>query len=212
TPALDRDVRNPQWSWDGTKIFFLVDERGSTQLYSCTLDSGEVKPVTSGIQQLGAGGAAGGGFTIANNLMVATVRSTPENPGDVVVLPAYRQSPAAVRLTSANDSLMSQFQLGAVEELTYDSFDGKSMQGWIIKPPNFDSSKKYPFILEIHGGPHAMYGVGFQHEMQIQAARGFVVLYTNPRGSTGYGEEFGNIIHTKYPGDDFTDLMKGVDK
>ena len=212
TPALDRDVRNPQWSWDGTKIFFLVDERGSTQLYSCTLDSGEVKPVTSGIQQLGAGGAAGGGFTIANNLMVATVRSTPENPGDVVVLPAYRQSPAPVRLTSANDSLMSQFQLGAVEELTYDSFDGKSMQGWIIKPPNFDSSKKYPFILEIHGGPHAMYGVGFQHEMQIQAARGFVVLYTNPRGSTGYGEEFGNIIHTKYPGDDFTDLMKGVDK
>lgn len=212
TPALDRDVRNPQWSWDGTKIFFLVDERGSTQLYSCTLDSGEVKPITSGIQQLGAGGAAGGGFTIANNLMVATVRSTPENPGDVVVLPAYRQSPAAVRLTSANDSLMSQFQVGAVEELTYDSFDGKSMQGWIIKPPNFDSSKKYPFILEIHGGPHAMYGVGFQHEMQIQAARGFVVLYTNPRGSTGYGEEFGNIIHTKYPGDDFTDLMKGVDK
>ncbi|HEV8145233.1 MAG TPA: S9 family peptidase [Bryobacteraceae bacterium] len=212
TPALDRDVRNPQWSWDGTKIFFLVDERGSTQLYSCTLDSGEVKPITSGIQQLGAGGAAGGGFTIANNLMVATVRSTPENPGDVVVLPAYRQSPAPVRLTSANDSLMSQFQLGAVEELTYDSFDGKSMQGWIIKPPNFDSSKKYPFILEIHGGPHAMYGVGFQHEMQIQAARGFVVLYTNPRGSTGYGEEFGNIIHTKYPGDDFTDLMKGVDK
>ena len=212
TPALDRDVRNPQWSWDGTKIFFLVDERGSTQLYSCTLDSGEVKPVTSGIHQLGAGGAAGGGFTIANNLMVATVRSTPENPGDVVVLPAYRQSPAPVRLTSANDSLMSQFQVGAVEELTYDSFDGKSMQGWIIKPPNFDSSKKYPFILEIHGGPHAMYGVGFHHEMQIQAARGFVVLYTNPRGSTGYGEEFGNIIHTKYPGDDFTDLMKGVDK
>jgi acylaminoacyl-peptidase len=212
TPALDRDVRNPQWSWDGTKIFFLVDERGSTQLYSCTVDSGEVTRVTTGIQQLGAGGAAGGGFTIANNLMVATVRSTPENPGDVVVLPAYRQSPAPVRLTSANDSLMSQFQVGAVEELTYDSFDGKSIQGWIIKPPNFDSSKKYPFILEIHGGPHAMYGVGFQHEMQIQAARGFVVLYTNPRGSTGYGEEFGNIIHTKYPGDDFTDLMKGVDK
>ncbi len=212
TPALDRDVRNPTWSWDGSKIFFLVDERGNTQLYQCTVDSGEVKAVTSGIQQLGQGGQGAGGFTLANNLMVATVRSTPENPGDVVVVPAYQQNPRAVRLTSTNDSLMAQFQLGSVEELSYDSFDGKSIQGWIIKPPNFDASKKYPFILEIHGGPHAMYGVGFQHEMQIQAARGFVVLYTNPRGSTGYGEEFGNIIHTKYPGDDFTDLMKGVDK
>ena len=210
TASLDRDVRAPQWSWDGAKIFFLVDERGSTQLYSCTLDSGEVKPVTSGIQQLGGGAA--GGFTVANNLMVATVRTTAENPGDVVVVPAYRQSAQPQKLTSANESLMAQFQLGAVEELSYDSFDGKSIQGWIIKPPNFDSSKKYPFILEIHGGPHAMYGIGFQHEMQIQAARGFVVLYVNPRGSTGYGEEFGNIIHTKYPGDDFTDLMKGVDK
>ena len=86
------------------------------------------------------------------------------------------------------------------------------MQGWIIKPPNFDPSKKYAFILDIHGGPHAMYGVGFQHELQIQAAHGYVVLYMNPRGSTGYGEEFGNIIHTHYPGDDFKDLMIGVDK
>jgi dipeptidyl aminopeptidase/acylaminoacyl peptidase len=211
TPALDRDVRDPQWSWDAKSIYFLVDERGSTQLYSCEIDTGAVKAVTSGIQQLGAGGAGGGGFTIANNLMVATVRTTPENPGDLVALPAYRQAPPA-RLTSVNDSLMSQFSVGSVEELSYDSFDGRSIQGWIIKPPDFNPSKKYPFILEIHGGPHAMYGVGFQHEMQIQATRGFVVLYTNPRGSTGYGEEFGNIIHTNYPGDDFTDLMKGVDK
>jgi acylaminoacyl-peptidase len=212
TPNLDRDVRNPQWTWDGKAIYFLVDERGNTQLYSCDVESGAVKAVTSGVQQLGQGGQGAGGFTMANNLMVATVRSTPENPGDLVVVPAYRQNPQSTRLTSANDSLMMQYQLGSVEELSYDSFDGKSIQGWIIKPPNFDATKKYPFILEIHGGPHAMYGVGFQHEMQIQAARGFVVLYTNPRGSTGYGEEFGNIIHTNYPGDDFTDLMKGVDK
>jgi len=115
-------------------------------------------------------------------------------------------------LTSVNDSLMSQYQLGRVEEITFDSFDGRNMQGWIIKPPDFDASKKYPFILDIHGGPHSMYGVAFQHELQIQAAHGYVVLYMNPRGSTGYGEEFGNIIHTHYPGDDFKDLMIGVDK
>ena len=91
--------------------------------------------------------------------MVATVRATPTEPGDIAMVPAYKQGPA-VKLTHINDSLMSQYQLGAVEELTYDSFDGKNMQGWIIKPPNFDSSKKYPsVILDIHGGPHAMYGV-----------------------------------------------------
>jgi dipeptidyl aminopeptidase/acylaminoacyl peptidase len=207
TASLDRDVRAPHWSWDGKTLYFLVDDHGNTQLYSADPESGEVKQITSGQQQLGMGGD----FSIANNLMVATVRATPTEPGDIAMVPAYKQGPA-IKLTHINDSLMSQYQLGAVEELTFDSFDGKNMQGWIIKPPYFDSSKKYPFILDIHGGPHAMYGVGFQHELQIQAARGFVVLYLNPRGSTGYGEEFGNIIHTKYPGDDFTDLMKGVDQ
>ncbi len=204
TASLDRDVRGPHWSWDGKTLYFLVDDRGNTQLYSADPESGEVKAVTSGVQQLGE-------FSLANNLMAATVRTTPTEPGDITMVPVYKQGPT-VKLTHVNDSLMSQYQLGSVEELTYDSFDGKNMQGWIIKPPNFDSSKKYPFILDIHGGPHAMYGVGFQHELQIQAARGYVVLYLNPRGSTGYGEEFGNIIHTKYPGDDYTDLMKGVDQ
>jgi acylaminoacyl-peptidase len=204
TASLDRDVRAPHWSWDGKTLYFLVDDRGDTQLYSADPESGAVKEVTKGVQQLSD-------FSLANNLMAATVRTTPTEPGDIAMVPVYREGPA-VKLTHVNDSLMSQYQLGAVEELDYDSFDGKPMQGWIIKPPNFDSSKKYPFILDIHGGPHAMYGVGFQHELQIQAARGYVVLYLNPRGSTGYGEEFGNIIHTKYPGDDYTDLMKGVDQ
>jgi len=205
TASLDRDVRNPHWSWDGKMIYFMVEDHGNSQLYSAEVETGAVKQVTSGTQELNAN------FTLANNAMIATTRSTPEEPGDVVVLPAYRQAPPT-RLTSVNESLMSQYQLGAVEELTFDSFDGKNMQGWIIKPPNFDPSKKYAFILDIHGGPHSMYGVNFQHELQIQAARGYVVLYMNPRGSTGYGEDFGNIIHTHYPGDDYKDLMIGVDK
>jgi acylaminoacyl-peptidase len=207
TASLDRDVRSPHWSWDGKMIYFLVADHGTTQLYSVEVDSGALKKVTNGTQELGVGG----GFTIADNSMVATVRSTPDSPGDVVMFPATRQA-TPTRLTSVNESLLSQYQLSSVEELTFDSFDGKAMQGWIIKPPNFDPSKKYAFILDIHGGPHSMYGVSFQHEMQIQAARGYVVLYMNPRGSTGYGEEFGNIIHTHYPGDDYKDLMIGVDK
>jgi acylaminoacyl-peptidase len=211
TPKLDRDVRSPMWSWDAKTIYFLVDDRGSTQLYSVALETGDVKQITSGVQQLGAGVQGAESFTIANNLLVATTRSTPQEPPDIVVLPAYRQNPQPVRLTSFNDSLLAGRTLGAVEEISYDSFDGRTIQGWIIKPPDFNPSRKYPFILDIHGGPHAMYGVAFQHEFQIQANRGFVVLYTNPRGSTGYGEEFGNIIHTKYPGDDYKDLMAGVD-
>jgi acylaminoacyl-peptidase len=141
---------------------------------------------------------------------VATVRSTPSEPADVVTFTVDR--PAEIRrLTRSNDSLLADRTAGAVEELLYDSFDGKPIQGWIIKPPGFDPSKKYPLILDIHGGPHAMYGVEFNQQQQIFANRGYVVLYTNPRGSSGYGEEFGNIIHTRYPGDDYRDLMGGVD-
>ncbi len=207
TASLDRDIRAPHWSLDGKTIYFLVDERGNTQLYSVDVSTGALKAVTSGVQQLGLAG----GFSLANNAMIAPVRSTPAEPGDIVLLPANRES-KPTRLTSVNDSLMSQHQLGSVEEITFDSFDGRNIQGWIIKPPDFDPAKKYSFLLDIHGGPHAMYGVAFAHELQIQAARGYVVLYLNPRGSTGYGEEFGNIIHTHYPGDDYKDLMLGVDK
>ena len=211
TCAFDRDVRSPVWAWDGKTIYFLSDERGGSQLFSVPSDgSGPVTPVTSGKHRLGSAYAAADPFTMSETLSVATTRSTPNEPADIVVFNVKRPD-RMLRLTNANDSLMADREIGEVEEITYDSFDGKAIQGWIIKPPNFDPKRKYPLLLEIHGGPHAMYGVEFQHEMQIHAARGFVVLYTNPRGSTGYGEEFGNIIHTKYPGDDFTDLMKGVD-
>ena len=98
------------------------------------------------------------------------------------------------------------------EEIWYASFDGRKIQGWILKPPGFDAAKKYPLILEIHGGPHSAYGNTFTHEFQWMAAKGYVVLYTNPRGSSNYGQEFGNIIQFDYPGDDYKDLMAGVDE
>ena len=98
------------------------------------------------------------------------------------------------------------------EEIWYTSFDGRKIQGWILKPPAFDATKKYPFILQIHGGPHSAYGNTFTHEFQWMAAKGYVVLYTNPRGSSNYGQDFGNIIQYNYPGDDYKDLMAGVDE
>jgi acylaminoacyl-peptidase len=206
---LDRDVRSPQWSSDSKTIFFLADDHGGAQLYAAKLDGSE-KKITSGEQRLGSAYAVTGPLTMSANGRIATTRTTPHEPADVVVL--WPNNPATLRrVTQVNDSLMADRKLGTVEEFTYDSFDGRPMQAWVVKPPDFDPGKRYPLLLDIHGGPHAMYGVEFDHEFQLQAARGFVVLYTNPRGSTGYGEEFGNIIHGKYPGDDFTDLMKGVD-
>jgi dipeptidyl aminopeptidase/acylaminoacyl peptidase len=114
-------------------------------------------------------------------------------------------------LTHVNDELFSKLNLTEPEEIWYDSFDGKHIQAWLQKPPNFDPHKKYPLILNIHGGPHVAYGHIFDHEFQWMAAKGYVVLYPNPRGSTTYGQEFGNIIQYHYPGDDYQDLMAGVD-
>ncbi len=206
---LDRDVTHPRWAADSSGVYFVADDRGAAHLYLTRLD-GTVKPITSGRQRFSSGYAESDGFTIAQNGRVAITRSSPLEPSDVVTFPAD-QPARETRLTASNDALLASYKLGEVEELTYDSFDGRAIQGWIVKPPDFDPSKRYPFILDIHGGPHAMYGVELNHQRQVFAARGFVVLYTNPRGSTGYGEEFGNIIHTKYPGDDYRDLMIGVD-
>jgi dipeptidyl aminopeptidase/acylaminoacyl peptidase len=116
------------------------------------------------------------------------------------------------RITDFNGKLWSQLNLTAPEEINYTSFDGKRIQAWVQKPPDFDQQKKYPLILDIHGGPHSAYGWVFDHEFQWMAAKGYVVLYVNPRGSTSYGQEFGNIIQYRYPGDDYRDLMIGVDE
>ena len=104
------------------------------------------------------------------------------------------------QITNINGPLFSELNLTQPEEIWYTSFDGKKIQAWVQKPPDFDPAKKYPLILNIHGGPHAAYGWVFDHEFQWMAAKGYVVLYPNPRGSTSYGQDFGNIIQYKYPG------------
>ncbi|MGB6478243.1 MAG: prolyl oligopeptidase family serine peptidase, partial [Candidatus Sulfotelmatobacter sp.] len=140
--------------------------------------------------------------------MVALV-SSPVMIGDLF---AIASDGTQTRITDFNQKLSSQLNLTSPEEINYKSFDGKNIQGWIQKPPDFDPQKKYPLILDIHGGPHAAYGWVFDHEFQWMAAKGYVVLYPNPRGSTSYGQEFGNIIQYHYPGDDYRDLMIGVDE
>ncbi len=208
TASLDRDAANPQWESNGKGIYFQYDEKGNTKIGHVAL-TGKIRTITDGLGGLDLGRPYNAGsFTVsANNRFAYTLGGT-EHPADLGV---WTEGKTA-RLTRLNDDLFSFRKLGKVEEIWWkSSFDGKDIQGWIVTPPDFDPNKKYPFILEIHGGPFAMYGSSFTYEIQAYAAAGYVVLYSNPRGSTGYGQEFGNSIHHDYPNHDYDDLMSGVD-
>src|SRR5262249_44101421 len=136
---------------------------------------------------------SGGTFTVSSDGHFAYTHTRPDHPSDVAT--GRKGTSETKRITRLNDALFSFKELGQVEELWCESsFDKRRVQGWIVKPPGFESPKKYPLILEIHGGPFANYGDRFSSEMQIYAAAGYVVLYVNPRGSTSYGGEFGNLI------------------
>jgi acylaminoacyl-peptidase len=206
---LDRDVRHPRWAPDNSGVYFTSDDKGDSGLYFISL-SGELRKVAG---NLGGGTSAygtGGTFSLAKNGAYAFSTSRPNLPADIAVGLADGGEPKTI--TAVNEGLLTGRKLGQVEEIWYESSkDQRKIQGWILKPPDFDPAKKYPLILEIHGGPFANYGDRFDLEKQLMAASGYVVLYTNPRGSTSYGGEFGNLIHHAYPGDDFYDLNSGVD-
>ncbi|MFQ6113087.1 MAG: prolyl oligopeptidase family serine peptidase [bacterium] len=205
---LGRSVRRPRWAADSKGIYFLYDDQGNTKLGYISLD-GKFKQLASNIGTSGTAYSTGF-FSLARNGKFAITYTRPHVPGDLAV--ASVRNPKVRVITSLNEDILAHKSLGEVEEIWYESsLDQRKIQGWIIKPPDFDPNKKYPLILEIHGGPFANYGDRFDVEKQIWAANDFVVLYVNPRGSTSYGEEFGNLIHHAYPGDDFYDLNSGVD-
>jgi dipeptidyl aminopeptidase/acylaminoacyl peptidase len=147
-----------------------------------------------------------------NGSKLVYVISTPTRINDLFALDRATPGASPKQLTKINDELFSKLNLTEPEEIWYDSFDGKHIQAWLQKPAGFDAHKKYPLILNIHGGPHVAYGFIFDHEFQWMAAKGYVVLYPNPRGSTSYGQEFGNVIQYHYPGNDYKDLMAGIDE
>ncbi len=199
---LDRDVNEITWARDNSGVYFTAGDRGASNAHFATV-AGSVKQLTTGQHMLQLG-------SISKNGIVAGIRTGPQAPPDVVRWSL--QAPQTItRLTNVNEDVLMGKKLATVEELWYTSTNGTRVQGWIVKPPSFDASKKYPLIMEIHGGPHGMYNVGFSYMYQNFAANGYVVLYTNPRGSTGYGTDFGNAINKRYPGVDYDDLMAGVD-
>ena len=204
---LDRNISNIYWSGDDKKIFFQYDDNGITKIGSTTLD-GKLDFIIDEVGGLSFSRPYSGGFfSLSKNDRYSFTYGTVYNPADLAV--GYKGSKN--RLTNLNKDLFDYKKLGNVEEMWYkSSFDGEMIQGWIVKPPNFDDSKKYPLILEIHGGPHTNYGFHFSSEVQLFASKGYVVLYTNPRGSTSYGKEFANLIHHNYPSQDYDDLISGV--
>jgi dipeptidyl aminopeptidase/acylaminoacyl peptidase len=194
----------PLWSPDGKSIVENFAKEGQTNLGSFDVATGAMTEITKGNQAVVRFRAAPDTSKLVYFLSTAT------KIGDLFWLD--RVSGEARQLTHSNEELFGQLNLTEPEEIRYKSFDGKSIQAWLQKPPGFDPGKKYPLILNIHGGPHAAYGYIFSHEFQWMAAKGYVVLYPNPRGSTSYGQEFGNVIQFHYPGDDYKDLMLGVDE
>jgi len=194
----------PIWSKDGKQIFAVYGREGKANIGMFDANSGKETDVTTGNQ------AVVGFRATPDASKFALLISTPTRIGDLFWLEKAGATPR--QLTHINDDLFSKLNLTEPEMIWYTSFDGKKVQTWVQKPPDFDPSKKYPLILNIHGGPHAAYGYVFDHEFQWMAAKGYVVLYPNPRGSTTYGQDFGNIIQYHYPGDDYKDLMAGVDE
>ena len=198
------------WTMDGKAVIEVVAKEGRANLMRFPLDGGQPSEITSGRQAVLSFSSNSGSPGV--NGPIALIISTPTAIGDLWMLdPGGKPR----QLTHFNQALFSQLNIAEPDEIWYTSFDAKKIQAWVQKPPDFDSrdaNKKYPLILNIHGGPHSAYGWIFDHEFQWMAAKGYVVIYPNPRGSTSYGQDFANIIQYHYPGDDFRDLMVGVDE
>jgi dipeptidyl aminopeptidase/acylaminoacyl peptidase len=199
----DRDPMTLHWTPDSTGVYFDAEDHGSRNVQFAAIAGGGVKPVTTGTHVLTMDSAS-------SDMVAVGTETDPDNPPDLVRYPLRRPG-EVTKLTSVNASLLQGMHLAKTEEIDFTSKGDAKIQGWVVKPPDFDPAKKYPMILEIHGGPFSMYSVAFNYMFQNFAANEFVVLYVNPRGSTGYGTAFSGGIDHNYPGPDYDDLMAGVD-
>lgn len=207
---LDRSISSISWTSNSSGIYFMYDDKGNTKVAKTDLN-GKVTKLTDDVGGVSIGRPYGGGsYSASGKGDIVFSYTTPNHPSEL----GFRKvnSTSITKVVSLNDDLLGQRTLGKVEELWYkSSFDGRDLQGWIVYPPFYDSSKEYPIIVENHGGPIANYGDRFSPEMQLYASSGYIVFYPNPRGSTSYGEEFGNLLYHNYPGEDYIDVMDGVD-
>lgn len=200
--TLDRDPGELKWAADNSGIFFTAEDAGTENVHFAGL-AGGVRTLTTGTHLLTL-------TSLAKDQTAVGIETDFTHPGEVVRY-NLKKFDGTARLTSVNDDVLAGKHLAQEQEIWFRSSGNARVEGWIVTPPGFDAHKKYPLILEIHGGPYAEYNVGFSYMFQNFAADGYVVLYVNPRGSTGYGTAFSDGIDHNYPGPDYDDLMAGVD-
>lgn len=205
---LDRSVSMPRWNANGRALYFQYPDQGATRIGRSDL-RGRWQSVAD---DLGGEAVArpygGGSFSVAGNDLLAYSRASAYAPAELAI---KKGRGASKVITGFNAAWSERRVLGRVEEVRYQSsVDKRALQGWVVKPPGYDPEQRYPLVVENHGGPIAYYGPYFSPEIQLYAAAGYLVFYPNPRGSTGYGEEFGNLLYHNYPGDDYHDVMDGV--
>lgn len=209
TAGLDRSVNNVQWNADGTGLYYSYNNSGR-KLVAFTNMAGNGRIITNALGGTSLGRPyASGTYRVAPDGRVVFTNSRADRPADLAVIDRIG---SVTQLTDLNEDALGTRAMSQVERIAVNSsFDGREIEGWIVRPANFDPAKDYPLILEIHGGPHAAYGPGYSTEVQLMAGQGYVVLYTNPRGSTSYGADFANLIHQKYPSEDYDDMIDLVD-
>lgn len=207
---LDRSIDDLIWDHSGKGFYVMYDDKGNTKVAHIGLN-GKLQKLADNVGGTVIGRPYGGGsFSVSHGGTIAYTHTRPEYPAELAVIQPKQSGPRLI--TNLNEDVLGQRKLGAVEEVWYtSSVDGRDLQGWIVKPPYYDGIKTYPLLVENHGGPISNYGDRFSPEVQLYAADGYVVFYPNPRGSTSYGEEFGNLLYHNYPGDDYHDVMDGVD-
>jgi dipeptidyl aminopeptidase/acylaminoacyl peptidase len=206
--GLDRSIDEARWAADGRSLYIRYVDNAVARIARIGLD-GRLEPVASGL----AGGQldrpySGGEFSVSTDGVVAFTSGSASRPADVAVVAGGKVR----ELTHLNADLLHDRVLGEVSALAVkSSFDQRPIDAWLMLPPAAEAGKRYPLILEIHGGPYASYGANFSTDDQLYAAAGYAVLFANPRGSTSYGETFANLIHHDYPSHDYDDLMSAVD-
>ncbi len=206
---LDRSLYSPIWKND-KQIYVGYDDQGDSKLALFDM-SGDYKLLVEDIGGTSLGRPyASGSYSVSDKGNIAYTYSSPDRPSRLAVFNSRKGENQI--LSSFNKDLFDGITLGKVEEVRYkSSVDQREIQGWVVYPPNYEKGKTYPLLVENHGGPILNYGPRFSLEMQLYAAQGYMVFYPNARGSTSYGEEFGNLLYRNYPGEDYNDVMDGVD-
>ena len=209
--GLDRNISRITWDAEGTGLYYQYDDSGDSKIGYTSIE-GRTSLLATNLGGTAIGRPYGGGsFSVSRSGPMAFTHTDPYHPAELALLRRGEQMPSLI--TGLNQDLLPYRDLAKVEDIWYkSSVDGRAIQGWIAYPPGYDADQAYPLIVENHGGPISNYGARFSPEIQLYAAAGYVVFYPNPRGSTGYGEEFGNLLYHNYPGEDYQDVMDGVDE